>query len=988
MNIKRFKKTQLAASLALAFASSSVIAQDNEQNNNDVEQDVEVIKIKGIKGSLVRSMDVKRSSDGVVESISAEDIGKFPDTNLAESLQRITGVSIDRANGEGSRVTVRGFGPDFNLVTLNGRQMPTSSLEATSASSSRSFDFANLASEGVAAVDVYKTGRADIPTGGMGSTINIRTTRPLDAPGLKATVGLKGVMDQSTDEGSSITPELSGLYSNTFEDDTIGVALSASYQKRDSGNQQANSGGWRTFPASVNGFDWAGNNAEWGGLIPDGEGAHQNSPLDGEGVYSVPQSLGYAFHEIERTRTNGQLTLQYRPVDSLVTTLDYTYSKNEVQDRYNDVSAWFNFGPSSGQWTDGPVAAPLVYTEVFGAPGDLAQGGGNFSTANENKSLGFNADWQVNDNLNMTFDFHSSSAESGPDGPYGSNNVIGMATWVRSVSTADFSGDFPVLSITMPDGVSNQAENMRVTGSSFRNSQMRTDIDQFQLDGEYVFDDGVLESIDFGVSSTEVENRSAFSNVQQDNWGGVGEAGDIDLSVFESDSISGNFGVSGSNDPDLLQQFFRWDFDTVRDIADQTYGQIGPNAGDCGSSFCASSDMTTDRRTEEEQQAAYIQANFSDWWAGMPVNLVAGVRYEKTDVTSRALVPTYSSIGWAGDNEFNLISTGESEFSELTGSYSNVLPNIDFDIEVMEDVILRASYSTTIARPGYSDIQGGQTLNSLVRINGGTGARGNPDLEPFESDNFDLSAEWYYGEASYVALGYFRKDGQNFIGRTTVEEQTFNLPHPAQGARYDEALAAVGNNNTLIRQYIIENYPETVTENGVILGVDGDAPATFDISIPVNQKDTELDGWEFAWQHIYGDSGFGSIINLTVVDGDINYDNQSQEEQFALLGLSDSANFVAFYDKNDLQVRLAYNWRDTFLDSTINTLGLQNPIYVEDYGQWDFNANYQVNENLSVFVEGINITDEYTRSHERAKEQIVNLTQTGPRYNIGVRYSF
>ncbi|MCC5452341.1 TonB-dependent receptor [Rheinheimera sp. UJ51] len=985
MNQTRFKLSRIAMSLSLITGAGMMAPGFAQEAAADENSDIEIIQVSGIRGSLVKSMDVKRSSVGVVDAISAEDIGKFPDTNLAESLQRITGVAIDRSNGEGSRVTVRGFGPDFNLVMLNGRQMPASSLEATSASSSRSFDFANIASEGIAGVEVYKTGRASIATGGMGSTINILTTKPLNAPGEKASFGIKGVMDQSTDEGASITPELSGLYSNTFDDDKFGVAISGSYQQRDSGNKQANSGGWRTFPGTVNGFDWDGGNADWGGLIPAGANAHQNYPA-ADSIYSVPQSLGFAFHEVERTRTNGQLVLQYQPIEAVRTTLDFTYSKNEVSDRYNDVSAWFNFGPSSGVWSDGPVAAPIVYSEAFDAPGDLAMGGGQFSTVNENKSLGFNTNWQVNDNLKLELDFHSSSADSSPNSPFGSNNVIGMATFVRTLTTARFDTDLPTLTIGYPAGFTGiRGEDMRVTGSSFRNSQMRSDIDQLQLRGNYTFDDGILNSIDFGVTSSETKNRSAFSNVQQDNWGGLGAAGDIDPSVFKLDQLGDNFNASTSSD--MLKEFFRWDFNTIRQIANDKYGALGA-VGDCGTSFCASSNMTTDRRTTEEQKAAYVQLNFSGEIGERFYGLTAGVRYEKTDVTSSALVPVYSGIAWAGDNEFNLISTGESDFTELKGDYTNVLPNVDFNIEVVEDVIFRTSVSKTLARPSYADIQGGQTINALVRIDGGTGARGNPDLDPFESTNLDLSLEWYYGEGSYMAVGYFTKKAKNFIGRTTVEEQTFSLPHPAQGPRYAEAVAAVGNNATAIRNYIRTNYPDTVDANGFILGVPGDTAATFDIIIPVNQDDANLDGWELAVQHLFGETGFGVIANATFVDGDFNYDNFSRGEQFALLGMSDTYNVVGFYDKDGFQARIAYNWRDKFLASTVNTLGLQNPIYVEAYGQWDASASYDYTENLTFFIEAINLTDESVRSHERNTLQLVNYTETGRRFAIGARYSF
>ena len=184
-------------------------------------------------------MEIKRDASGVVDAISAEDIGKFPDSNLAESLQRITGVSIDRVNGEGSAVTVRGFGPNFNLVTLNGRQLPAASVgtisgnptSAGSQGNSRSFDFATLASEGVSGLEVYKTGNAATPSGGMGATINIKTIKPLDS-GNKASIGVKAVMDDGSD--NEITPEVSGLVSWANDGETFGISAFASYQERKS----------------------------------------------------------------------------------------------------------------------------------------------------------------------------------------------------------------------------------------------------------------------------------------------------------------------------------------------------------------------------------------------------------------------------------------------------------------------------------------------------------------------------------------------------------------------------------------------------------------------------------------------------------------------------------------------------------------------------------------------------------------------------------
>ena len=244
MNPTTFHKSRLATSIALVLGVVMPGQALADQTTTAKDENIEVISVTGIRGSLIKSMDTKRSAEGIVDAISAEDIGKFPDTNLAESLQRITGVSIDRVNGEGSKVTVRGFGPDFNLVTLNGRQMPVTT-------GSRSFDFANISSDSISGVEVHKTSLASNSTGGIGSTIDVQTLRPLNSPGEKTIANVAMVDDRSTEKGSA-TPEFSGLYSNTFNDNKFGVLISGSYQERESGNQQANVGtGWRSFVSCI-----------------------------------------------------------------------------------------------------------------------------------------------------------------------------------------------------------------------------------------------------------------------------------------------------------------------------------------------------------------------------------------------------------------------------------------------------------------------------------------------------------------------------------------------------------------------------------------------------------------------------------------------------------------------------------------------------------------------------------------------------------------
>jgi len=987
VNDRAVRRTPLAQAISLILGTT-VLAPAFAQDASTVEE----VVVTGIRASLTTSMNLKRDSQGVVDGIVAEDIGKFPDTNLAESLQRITGVSIDRSIGEGSKVTVRGVGPDYNLVLLNGRQMPAATLQETSASNSRAYDFANLASEAISGVEVYKTTRAANSTGGIGAVLNIKTTRPLDMPGLHMSFGVKGVVDTSAQnlpsalQGDELTPEVSGIFSDTFADNKFGISLSASYQKRDLGfNQAAVANGWRPF---------AGDENNWGTIPQPGNPGSENitNRPDATDTYSVPQNLGYSVNGLERKRTNGQLTLQFAPIEAVVATLDYTYSENKIATQRNELSVWFNFGPSVTSWTDGPVAAPLSYAETINpATSDLSMGGAKFGTKNTNKSTGFNLAWKATDNFGLQLDFHDSTAEAGPDSPYGSNAVLGVAGFFRGTTTADFSHDFPVMSVVLPPGQTGiDASQMQVTGSSFRNSYMKMKIQQTQLGGNFNF----LENsrLDFGVGATNVDNRSAFANVQADTWGGASNPGDYPDDVWRADTVRQYFdNIGGSSSQALFNDFFTWDFETVRQLAADGTGR--PDL------YAASPNFSTDRRVEEKTKSAYMQYS-TTWNVGRPLHAAAGLRWEDTDVTSSALVPIATGMLWVANNEFS-VQFGAPDFTTLKGSYNYVLPNIDLALDATDHIKVRASFGESIGRPQWDQIQGGQTLNQLARINGGTGAQGNPALKPLESKNFDLSLEWYYADASYLSIGYFKKNIDNYIGITTVTESPFDIPHPGQGAYFQEAVAngcATGD-LTCVRNYIFLNHdgdpgvergPDDSLGNqtGTIAGQPGDPIATFQITVPANQRSATLDGWELNIQHMFGKSGFGLSANYTLVDSNLAYDNQNRAEQFAIVGLSDSANLVAFFENRNWEVRAAYNWRDEFLSGVVDGTGLPNPNYTEAYGQLDVNVGYTWHDNLTLSIEAINLTDEIQRIHGRTPQEVLFVTQTGPRYMIGARYKF
>jgi TonB-dependent receptor len=306
-------------------------------------------------------------------------------------------------------------------------------------------------------------------------------------------------------------------------------------------------------------------------------------------------------------------------------------------------------------------------------------------------------------------------------------------------------------------------------------------------------------------------------------------------------------------------------------------------------------------------------------------------------------------------------------------------------------VKLRASYSHTITRPDYASMQGGLTLDGLFRVGGGTGSQGNPGLLPYKSKNIDLSAEWYYGALSYLSVGYFHKDVSNYISNTRVDQTAFDLHTPVGGPRYNAAIAAGAVTPEDIRAYIALHYPSTVIISGtqtLIQSLPEDPLLNFQVVTPTNSDQTaKIDGWEFNVQHSFWNTGFGAILNYTIVNGSAKFNNAvpSSVFQFALEGLSDSANAVLFYDKHGIQARLAYNWRDKFLASSGSG---RNPSYIEAYGQLDGSASYEFRKGMTVFVEGINLTGSSRRGHQRHVNNVTFVSPGYARYTAGARIAF
>lgn len=993
MTQHKFNKTRIAAAISLVCGAATLLPAHAQQNDSAAkEKEVEVIQVKGFLGSIKESTRMKRLATGVVDGISAEDIGKFPDTNLAESLQRITGVSIDRSNGEGSKVTVRGFGPDYNMVTLNGRTMPAASLPGGGGTpNSRAFDFADLASDAVRAVEVYKTGRADIATGGIGASINIRTARPFDHQGFKASVGGKALSDTTNRVGSDITPELSGLMSWSDDDQTFGASISASVQKRDSAGIGAFVNQWRT--------------SAYDGTIPQAADDIKltNAPAIGQ-LYSMPSDLRYYVADNERTRTNAQATLQFRPNEQITATLDYTYAKQDLFQARAEQSIWMDTYKADLTFDDENVKTPVLYREERRdqLPRDVGLAVQEGNQINESKSIGINVEYVVNDELTLTFDAHDSSSEGRPDAPYGTWLNAGLGANVSKAQSVDFRPDLPIMMIDFDDatrdnlngnGVLDQSDiGTSILDANFSNQQ--SDVTQIRLDGNYEFENG---SIDFGIESRSMESHSLQSLTRNTmgNWGveNPGELPEGYLTPVQFTSLFDDYGTAGIFNQGITG----------------SAPQIGAwAASNYGFTFAADGAFATNRVIKEDIQAAYVQVNYNGEIDDMPYNLVIGVRQETTDITSIANIDLPNAVAWEGNNDFNVRFGSQKENFSLDASYDHFLPNLDFDINLRDDLKARFSYSKTIARPTYDNLSSAATVSGpgaptlIPGASPATASTGNPALVPLESSNIDLSLEWYYGDANYVSIGYYDKSVKNFIGVEPVSENFYGLRDATAGPR---AQAAIAELESLGLPITDSNLFQMVaaTENGVafdsmsyeafeaaydVLPQSDDPLMTFTAQKPVNNKDASIDGFEVAVQHFFADTGFGVQANYTTVSGDVDFDVNADPSvtQFALVGLSDTANLVLLYEKDAWQARIAYNWRDKFLNSAARYVN--EPAFTEAYSQIDFSVSYAVEENLSVFFEGINITEENSRQHGRTRVQMWNVDQYGARYAVGARYTF
>jgi TonB-dependent receptor len=1001
-----------------AVLINPVFAQDQAS------EELEEVVVTGLRGSLKQAMELKRDAIGVVDAITAEDIGKFPDTNLAESLQRIPGVAIDRQNGEGSQVTVRGFGPAYNLVTLNGRTVPTAEVNLYGSQSNfsggqgRSFDFSNIAAEAVSALEVYKTGQALLPSGGIGATINVKTRRPLDTPGMQASFGVKALSDTSNEAGSNITPEVSGIFNWTNDGETLGFGVFGSYAERDSGASMGQTNDWVVRRAD----NIMGNT----GIVRAGgdPADYINVPPDGA-LFAIPQDSRYDVADLTSKRLNAQLVAQFRPSDAITMTADYTFFQNAQTEMRYEQTNWFAtpFDQLTFQQDSDNFYHAVFMQENQNGTKDMGFEQTNRAQKDDFESIGFNVEWALTDNGTLKFDAHTDTAKSRPDNPLGhSATFVAIAAPIIAGHQVSWdNGDgFPIQEYTFDDESKGNDDGVIDVGDLgtqvARSSTQLQDMDVDEFDLRYSLK-SEKSRLDFGANYRKTRVQVAAVTTQQDlgSWG-ISNPRDVEEfapGVMEAFCMACRFDDYPVGN---AQVAFRGD-------ATDLFGPLSAAYPGNTVSINASANQV-----DEDILAFYAQFGLESELLGRNVSITGGLRYEQTDVDSVAAQAVPSAIRWTADNDFVIDFSGTAAAVSGKGTYQHLLPNIDIKMDVTDHLVARMSYSQTIGRVPYGNLFASTTAgapNNPTILGGQTGGTSqNPNLLPLESQNFDVSVEWYYGDDSYVSVGFFDKTVKNFLGTGVFTRPLFGLLDPTSGAAGTRSASAIGviddlgvdrspaNLFTLVALIdandgdvaaaqaefeanledgvLPQDYVDEILAAYDVVGVPGEDPEMqFRVTQPVNSDEGNVNGWEFAWQQFFGNSGFGAAASYTMVNGDVNADpdQDPNENQFALVGLSDSANVTLMYEKFGLSARLAYNWRDTFLSGT-NQGGSRSPQFTEDYGQFDMSVSYDINDHLQVQFDGINLTGEDHREYRRYEGMTIWAYELAPRYGLGVRYKF
>lgn len=929
---------QAAAEQAQSSAIESKTAvQPEKQAAAKNDKEVEVIQVSGIRSSIKESLFQKQNATSVVDLVVSDDIGKFPDENLAEALQRIPGITITRNGGEGQNILVRGLGGGYNITTLNGRKL-------ASEYAGRDFNFDTIASELVSVLRVYKSPEAQLPEGGIGAVIDIETRKPLDMDGTTISASAKGIYESRTEDTH---PHASFIYGQKNEDDTFGALFSAVYSKKT----------LRADTYSASGFfdEDEGWGVDSAGVPVD---TNENGVIDTGETYAskIPSYMYFANAQDVRERLGATLALQWKPTDQLDINFDSLYS------RYNTDGNRYQIGFVNYDETHTP-GTPLFSDATFDDMDrviKMRQTGDNtmvellnISTPRKTDTyqLGLNTKYQYNEQWSFTVDAAYSEAK---DQNAGDNRFIVARGFVDAIDI-DYSSGNKLPDVVISPGLT--ADQDYGAHYSYNSGTGVTDkISDLKLLSTYLPEDGLITKVDAGltyVNQQKGQNQFASANASQFSRGGfyltrdgyafdnstVFQKGEFELFRIPADVfVPANFDnfLDGENSlsPSPWPSF---DYDKLLAY----YRGINAEAAD--KSIVAVQDRAGSYEVEEAVSTAFVQVTMEPELFGLSSMLNLGLRGSKTDVTSSGFGYDLAKVeldagGLPTNNDWRQVLPVSYD-----DSYNNILPSLNFKLNLTDELLVRFSAAQVLSRPSLYYLRSWAAPNFTVREQGlPTLAMGNPGVKPEEANQADLTLEWYYGESSALSGGVFVKDIKSF-----VTEGKFAA-------------------NVAGTDYLV-----TTSVNG--------------------EYGAKVEGYEMAWQQSLQEllpepfNGLGFQLNYTYVDS--SYDDPDlKAKNLPFQGMSkNSYNAVVYYEQYGVQARLAYNWRSKFVTNPEDWGGAS---WIASYGQLDASVSYDIMHGLTVFAEASNLSNSRYWGYVKREDQVNYLERFGTQLAVGIRGSF
>ncbi len=939
---------------------------------------METVVVTGIRGSLERSMDIKRESLGLVDAITMEDIGKFPDSNLATAMMRIPGVTVSRgvtasnnigsSTGEPSQITVRGFGPAYNETLFDDRKI-------SSGITGRAFDFSALNSDLVQSIEVLKSPNPTLSAGAIGATIDIKYPKPFDNPGFRLTASASTSISP---EAGAFTPNGNFLISDTFgPGDQFGVLLSGSYTESKTRVNQASNWGWEgTY---IDPCQRAGGPACGATLTAD-----TTKPVWFTQDYGI-----YVMHDWQmREELRG--AAQWRPTGSLLITVDGGFNRSDLKQFQSAYAIWNNVGEMRNVQTSSNGTILSFVREPGGllnnVPADFD--GSIPEVVLQSYDVGLNMKWNVSEKFTIVADADSSLASLSPNAQYTNLNAdVGYGpsrpggTNGATLGMVDAASGhvIPYFVNYGPNGNASQFLNPNIMGSHvmvLQSQQNRNSVNQAKLQGMW---DEEHFSVTGGFQYIANHYRQAiydnFTNNQWQVYSGYGPDSNnyyspgmpagvhLPSSLFSKTvAIGKNFipGWSGGDNlpPALFQIDARQVYSYLEALGDPATTTIpGFNYGCCNPAYHGKISVVLNpgswQQVFEDTYAGYIAVTADTQVGGMPLKIYAGVRSEYTNLTTKGMgrLPTQLTVMASDHTAFQVDYTNSTVVS-VNNSYQYLLPNLDLNLAVTDDLQVRFDVSRTLTRPPLVNVNPVTTYSASERVGSLVANGQNPHLMPYTSDNIDLSADWYYAPNSYLSGDVFLKNVTNFIISGTTTQTINNVVDPTTGQA-----------------------------------------ALWRVTSVVNGPNANVYGMEVAWQHVFGETGFGYALNGTIVQTDRPYNPYDiSSSNFAVTGLADSANLTAFYDKSGFEFRVAINWRDTYLNGfgqyqNNSSFGTE-PTFVNPSWSLDLSSRYDLTDNITAYAEALNLLDATYSTRGRFPEQVLDIVSYGRRFTVGLHYKY